>query len=204
MTNTTPTGAYRGAGRPEAAYMLERLIDRAAASRTRSGRHATPQFHPAGCVPVPRRRAARSTTAATTPARSTRRWRSSTGHAAGPARRGARRRQIGRVGIGVYCEFAGPGWDSAEVRVAPTGSVTVFTGISPHGQGNETSMAQIVADELGYRRSRVDHRARQRHGGHAAGHRHVRVAWHGHRWRRSGAGGDAKSRQGQAAGGRHA
>src|SRR5690606_14864098 len=57
--------------------------------------------------------------------------------------------RITGVGIGVYCEFAGPGWDSAEVRVAPSGAVTVLTGISPHGQGNETSLAQIVADELG-------------------------------------------------------
>jgi CO/xanthine dehydrogenase Mo-binding subunit len=61
-------------------------------------------------------------------------------------------RLAGRIvgtGIGVYCEFAGPGWDSGEVRVSPSGNITVMTGISPHGQGNETSLAQIVADQLG-------------------------------------------------------
>jgi aerobic carbon-monoxide dehydrogenase large subunit len=41
------------------------------------------------------------------------------------------------------------GWESATVRVEPTGKVTVLTGTSPHGQGQETSFAQIVADELG-------------------------------------------------------
>ncbi|MEX2425156.1 MAG: molybdopterin cofactor-binding domain-containing protein, partial [Thermomicrobiaceae bacterium] len=53
------------------------------------------------------------------------------------------------IGFGVYCEFAGPGWDSASVRVHPGGSVSVTTGTSPHGQGQETSLAQIVADVLG-------------------------------------------------------
>src|SRR5690606_38147677 len=52
------------------------------------------------------------------------------------------------VGLAVYCEFAGPGWDSATVRVLPSGAVVVTTGISPHGQGEETTFAQLVADEL--------------------------------------------------------
>jgi carbon-monoxide dehydrogenase large subunit len=41
------------------------------------------------------------------------------------------------------------GWESATVRIEPTGKVTVLTGASPHGQGQETSFAQIAADELG-------------------------------------------------------
>src|SRR5258708_39917428 len=41
------------------------------------------------------------------------------------------------------------GWESATVRIEPTGKVTVMTGASPHGQGQETSFAQIAADELG-------------------------------------------------------
>src|SRR5262249_34323341 len=70
-------------------------------------------------------------------------------------------REQGRlIGIGVaaYVEIralghsqampAG-GWESATVRIEPTGKVTVLTGASPHGQGQETSFAQIVADELG-------------------------------------------------------
>ena len=64
----------------------------------------------------------------------------------------AEARRAGRLvglGLGVYCEFAGPGWDSATVRAQPSGTVTVTTGVSPHGQGGETALAQIVADELG-------------------------------------------------------
>ena len=51
--------------------------------------------------------------------------------------------------MAVYCELAGPGWDSGSARVQPSGTVIVTTGISPHGQGEETTFAQIVADELG-------------------------------------------------------
>jgi len=54
------------------------------------------------------------------------------------------------IGIGAYVEICGFGpWESATVRVEPTGRVIVHTGTSPHGQGTETSMAQIVGDALG-------------------------------------------------------
>src|SRR6202790_3778809 len=62
------------------------------------------------------------------------------------------------IGISTYVEVCGmgpsaampaAGWDSATIRVEPTGSITVLTGVSPHGQGQETTFAQIVADELG-------------------------------------------------------
>ena len=62
------------------------------------------------------------------------------------------------IGVSTYVEICalGPsqampagGWESATVRIEPTGKVTVLTGISPHGQGEETSFAQIVADMLG-------------------------------------------------------
>lgn len=51
--------------------------------------------------------------------------------------------------MGPSAAMPAAGWDSATVRVEPTGAVTVLTGISPHGQGEETTFAQIVADELG-------------------------------------------------------
>jgi aerobic carbon-monoxide dehydrogenase large subunit len=54
-------------------------------------------------------------------------------------------RIVGPAGVGIQAGF----WESAIVRVHPSGSVTVFTGTSPHGQGLDTSMAQIVADRLG-------------------------------------------------------
>ena len=62
---------------------------------------------------------------------------------------------IGMSTYGEICAF-GPspatpagGWESATVRIEPSGTVTVMTGISPHGQGEETTFAQIAADELG-------------------------------------------------------
>lgn len=149
MTNTTPTSAYRGAGRPEAAYMLERLIDRICSQLGLDPVEVRlKNFIPADAFPY------RSATGALY----------DSGNYAGALQKALdtigwqdakteqeQARSEGRIvgtGIGVYCEFAGPGWDSGEVRVSPTGAVTVLTGISPHGQGNETSIAQIVADQL--------------------------------------------------------
>jgi carbon-monoxide dehydrogenase large subunit len=51
--------------------------------------------------------------------------------------------------MGPSAAMPAAGWDSATIRIEPTGSVTVLTGVSPHGQGQETTFAQIVADELG-------------------------------------------------------
>lgn len=156
VTNTTPTSAYRGAGRPEAAYMLERLIDRICVDLDLDPVDVRMKnFIPADAFPY------RSATGALydsgnyshalTTALETLGWTRA-------REEQQRAREQGRVvgtGIGVYCEFAGPGWDSGEVRVSPSGSITVMTGISPHGQGNETSLAQIVADELGVPMDRI-------------------------------------------------
>ena len=73
------------------------------------------------------------------------------GYAAFRAEQAAARERGHYLGIGfaLYCEFAGPGWDSAQVRAQPDGTVTVSVGISPHGQGTETMLAQVVADTLG-------------------------------------------------------
>src|SRR5207249_2076635 len=71
------------------------------------------------------------------------------------ARKQGRLMGIGMSAYGEICAF-GPspatpagGWESATVKIEPSGSVTVLTGISPHGQGEETTFAQITADELG-------------------------------------------------------
>src|SRR4051812_3764629 len=61
-------------------------------------------------------------------------------------------RVVGPSGVGIQ----GGGWESALVRVHPSGSVTVYTGCSPHGQGHETGFAQIVADRLGVDPSLVE------------------------------------------------
>jgi aerobic carbon-monoxide dehydrogenase large subunit len=150
MTNTTQIGAYRGAGRPEAAYMLERLMNAisdqldldpvevrrrnfvppdafpylgATGAEYDSGDYAKTLDEALRLVDYPEFRRQQEA------ARSEERY-------------------IG-IGFGVYCEFAGPGWDSASVRVHPSGAISVTTGTSPHGQGQETSLAQIVADVLG-------------------------------------------------------
>src|SRR6185436_17214113 len=73
-------------------------------------------------------------------------------------RKGREQGRLIGIGVSTYVEICalGPsqampagGWESATVRIEPTGKVTVLTGASPHGQGQETSFAQIVADELG-------------------------------------------------------
>lgn len=150
MTNTTPTGAYRGAGRPEAAYMLERLMDAIArelaldpADVRRRNFIPTDAFPYTGATGVVYDSGdyAKALDEALSRINYDRlREEQRAARAAG--------RLVG-VGLAVYCEFAGPGWDSATVRVLPSGAVVVTTGISPHGQGEETTFAQLVADELG-------------------------------------------------------
>ncbi len=61
-------------------------------------------------------------------------------------------RAVGPQGVGIQAAF----WESAMVRVHPTGSATVFTGTSPHGQGHDTGFAQIAADRLGIDPQDVD------------------------------------------------
>jgi carbon-monoxide dehydrogenase large subunit len=159
FTNKMATDAYRGAGRPEATYLLERTMDLVAAEL--------------GLDPIDvRKRNFPQPNEFPFPTASGLMY-DSGNYMAALERAVARsdyenlrqqQRQLraqGRyLGIGVssYVEICalGPspalatgGWESATVRVEPTGRVTVLTGASPHGQGQETSFAQIVADEFG-------------------------------------------------------
>ncbi len=150
MTNTTPTGPYRGAGRPEAAYMIERLIDEIArVTGIESLELRRRNFIPANAFPY---RAATGTVYDS----------GDYAHALDVAlarldypiaRQDIERRraagEIAGIGVAVFVEPSGGGWDSAEVRVAPSGAVTVAVGVSPHGQGTDVGIAQLVADELG-------------------------------------------------------
>ncbi len=161
-TNTAPVDAYRGAGRPEAGYVIERLIDVAARE--------------VGLDPAEmRRRNFVTTFPHETPVDMTYdtgdfvahldkalAMINADGFAARKADAAARGRLRG-LGIGCYIEAAGIGpsarmgqlgsgaglWESAEVRVNPTGSVEVLTGTHNHGQGHETTFAQLVADRFG-------------------------------------------------------
>ncbi len=150
MTNTTPTGAYRGAGRPEAAYMVERLMDAIARELSmdpvelRRRNFIQPEDFPYMSATGIEYDSGNYDLALTEALKQI-------GYddvRAEHVKARADGRLVG-LGMAVYCELAGPGWDSGSARVQPSGTVTVTTGISPHGQGEETTFAQIVADELG-------------------------------------------------------
>jgi len=150
-TNTMATGAYRGAGRPEAAYYVERLMDLVADAlgldpvEIRRKNFIPPTAFPYQTPTGPQYDSGEYDKALS-------KVLEVSGYAElreEQARLRAQGRYIG-IGLTTFTEICGFGpFDSALVRVEPTGKVTVTTGISPHGQGQETTFAQIVADELG-------------------------------------------------------
>ena len=159
FTNTMSTDAYRGAGRPEATFLIERTIDMVAQRlgldpadvrrKNFIGADAFPYATSTGLMYDSGTYAATMDKALATI------------DYAALRKEQAELRKAGRylgIGLSTYVEVCGmgpsaampaAGWDSATIRIEPTGSVTVLTGISPHGQGEETTFAQIVADELG-------------------------------------------------------
>jgi carbon-monoxide dehydrogenase large subunit len=159
FTTKMATDAYRGAGRPEATHLIERMVDLLAAELQMDPVEVRRKNFPAPSeFPF---------TTATGLSYDSGNYQASLDKLLdlvdyrGFREEQARLRQQGRyVGIGfsTYVEICGVGpssaistggWESATVRVEPTGKVTVLTGASPHGQGQETSFAQLVADELG-------------------------------------------------------
>jgi carbon-monoxide dehydrogenase large subunit len=164
FTNTVPVDAYRGAGRPEATFVIERLVDVAATELgidkveiRRRNMIAKEQFpyqtpvmmkydsgDPAGCLD---------------------RLLVLADHAGFAARKAesAARGKLRGLGLSTYIEACGLApsriagalgargrlYESATVRVHPTGQVTVLIGTHNHGQGHETTFAQIVAEKLG-------------------------------------------------------
>ena len=153
FTNTTTVAAYRGAGRPEAAYYLERLVDIVAAEvGTTPEQVRRKNFIPPGAFPYA------TPTGQNYDSGEYDRALTKALELAGIER--LRREQQERIarhdrtllGIGqaVYVEMCGFGpYESAVVRVEPSGAVTAYTGTSAHGQGHETTFAQIIADHLG-------------------------------------------------------
>jgi carbon-monoxide dehydrogenase large subunit len=159
FTNKMATDAYRGAGRPEATYVVERAMDLVAAELGMDSAEVRRRNFPAA-EEFPFH-------TATGLDYDSGDYESALVKAQGiidyPALREEQKkaRAEGRlfgIGISTYVEICalGPsaampagGWESATVRIEPTGKVTVMTGASPHGQGQETSFAQIAADELG-------------------------------------------------------
>ena len=158
-TNTTPMGAFRGAGRPEAAALLERLLDLAAAElglapeelRRRNliapdafpYRTLTGVTYDTGDYDLALREALRIADVEGARAEQQRR------RAAGEVR------QLG-VGIATYVEITGfGGSEYGSVHVHEDGSATVMAGTSAHGQGHATSFAMIVSDRLGIPMDRI-------------------------------------------------
>ena len=164
FTNTTPTDAYRGAGRPEATYVLERTMDALAAElgidslelRRRNFIKSFPHTMASGLTIDSGDYHASLDRLLKLLELDAIRAEQESRRARGEAK------QIG-VGFSTYNEMCGlapsrilgairyavGGWDSATIRCQPLGSVQVVTGTSPHGQSHETTWAQIVADQLG-------------------------------------------------------
>jgi carbon-monoxide dehydrogenase large subunit len=159
FTNAMATAPYRGAGRPEATYVLERTMDEIARQlgmdpadvrrRNFIRPDAFPYRAPSGLVYDSGQYELALERALELAGYKNFRDYQRQALAAG--------RYVG-IGISTFTETAGvgpsrtaplPGWESAVVRVEPSGKVTVLTGTSPHGQGLETAFAQIVADRLG-------------------------------------------------------
>lgn len=152
LTTTPPTGAYRGAGRPEAAFLIERLVDEAAGAIGMDPAELRRlNFVPAGAFPF--RTATGQVYDSGDYARAMDRALELAGYREWRRRQAeARARgEIVGVGLAAYVEPAGLGWESGLVRVERTGAVTAVTGASPHGQGHETTFSQVVADHLGVR-----------------------------------------------------
>ncbi|GGB25361.1 carbon monoxide dehydrogenase [Tistrella bauzanensis] len=171
FTNTTPVDAYRGAGRPEACYLLERLVDKAAVEAgidriaLRKQNFITPDMMPYQ-TPVAVQYDSGNFHKNLDDAMALIDY---AGLDARKAEAKARGRMLG-LGVSTYIEACGLApsalagqlgaraglYEAAEVRLHPTGSVTVFTGAHSHGQGHETTFAQVVADKLGVPLSQVE------------------------------------------------
>lgn len=167
-TNTTPVDAYRGAGRPEASYLVERLMETAARqlnvdpAQLRRTNFITQFPHQTPVIMAYDTGDFNASLDAAMKA---------IDYAGFPARK-AKAKADGKLrGIGVSCYIeacgiapskavgslgAGVGlWESAEVRVNPVGTIEILTGSHSHGQGHETTFCQLVAERLGIPISQV-------------------------------------------------
>jgi len=153
FTNTTSVAAYRGAGRPEAAYYLERLIDCIAIELGKPPEEIRRvNFIPPSAFPyaAPTGQNYDSGEYAKALAKSLDLSKYTALRAEQRQRVEKNDRKLLGVGMACYVEMCGFGpYESAMIRVEPSGTVTAFTGASAHGQGHETSFAQLIADYLG-------------------------------------------------------
>ncbi len=157
FTNTVPVDAYRGAGRPEAAYVVERLVDAAArklgmtpdairrknfiAPRAMPYTTATGKVYDSGDFAAHMKRAMDIAE-----------WKEF------PKRAKAAKKQglVRGIGMGTYVEVCGTmGEETAQVRLDPDGDITILIGTQSSGQGHQTAYAQIVAQQFGIAPERV-------------------------------------------------
>jgi len=153
FTNTVAVAAYRGAGRPEAIYYVERAIEMIAdelgidAADVRRRNYIKPEQFPY--------KTPTGSTYDTGDYETNLDAALETANYAALRAEQAERRANGSeallgIGLATYVEMCGFGpYESGLVRVEPSGTVTVYTGTSPHGQGLQTTFAQMVADEIG-------------------------------------------------------
>ncbi len=153
FTNKMSTDAYRGAGRPEATYVIERLMDRVAQELK-----IDPVKLRQKNFPQPKEFPFKTATGLTYDSGNYQLALNKALKLAGyeklrrEQKRLRSRGQYLGIGVSTYVEICamGPGfWEYGKVEVEPTGKVKVLSGASPHGQGQKTSFAQIVADQLG-------------------------------------------------------
>ncbi len=153
FTNTTSVAAYRGAGRPEAAYYLERLVDCVAAELGRPPEEIRRKnFIPPDAFPyaAPTGQNYDSGEYDRALTRVLQVARVDVLRKEQRERLDKKDRRLLGIGMACYVEMCGFGpFESAIVRVEPSGTVSAMTGTSPHGQGHETTFAQIIADQLG-------------------------------------------------------
>jgi carbon-monoxide dehydrogenase large subunit len=171
FTNTVPVDAYRGAGRPEATYLLERTIDKAARemgidpAEIRRRNFIQPSEFPYQ-TPVALVYDIGDYEATLSAALKASDW-------DGIAARKAEAKSRGKLrGIGLSCYIEACGiapsavvgslgaraglYEAATIRVNPTGSISVLTGSHSHGQGHETTFAQVVSEQLGQPIENID------------------------------------------------
>ncbi len=171
FTHTVPVDAYRGAGRPEATYLLERLVEKAAREmKMDQVEIRRKNFIPADAypyqTPVALQYDSGDHQATLDLAMKMSKWSEFEGRRAEAAKRG----KLRGIGISTYLEACGIApsavvgslgaraglYETGQIRVHPTGSVTVFTGSHSHGQGHETTFAQLVSDGLGIPIENID------------------------------------------------
>jgi carbon-monoxide dehydrogenase large subunit len=157
FTNTVPVDAYRGAGRPEAAYVVERLVDASArklgmtpdairrknfiSPRAMPYKTATDKIYDSGDFTAHMKRAMEIAN-----------WKEF------PKRAKAAKKQglVRGIGLGSYVEVCGTmGEETANVALDPNGDVTILIGTQSSGQGHQTAYAQIVAEQFGLAPERV-------------------------------------------------